>query len=53
MPHTLIHPPDVVCRAENEGTAMPTPNLKVDELLVDIDTWALADSLGITRRENR
>lgn len=25
----------------------------LDELLVDIDTWALADSLGITRREIR
>jgi len=25
----------------------------VDELVVDIDTWALADSLGITRQENQ
>ena len=25
----------------------------VDELLVDIDTWALADSLGITHRANQ
>lgn len=25
----------------------------LDELLVDIDTWALADGLGLTHRENQ
>jgi len=25
----------------------------LDEPLVDINTWALADSLGLTRREDR
>lgn len=32
---------------------MPTPNLTLDDLLVDIDTWALADSLSITHQENQ